>query len=147
MHPKLKRCRQIGDFRCPPYQQQTRAMHMGSRNKRCANKAATKYVIKTSSYHASDALKAISNERRLLLVCLLYESEKSVSELIQLLNSRQARVSQQLAYLRGKGVVATRRAGKCIYYSLAGTRTARTIASILDVICLTKRHHYPVGKI
>ena len=49
---------------------------------------------------ASDFLKALAHENRLLLLCLLAERERSVTELEELLSLRQTTVSQQLARLR-----------------------------------------------
>lgn len=64
---------------------------------------------------ASDFLKAMSHESRLLLLCLLAERERSVTELEEILSLRQANVSQQLARLRLDGLVDTRRDGKAVY--------------------------------
>jgi DNA-binding transcriptional ArsR family regulator len=68
---------------------------------------------------ASAFLKALSNESRLLILCLLCEGEKSVTELEDLLSLRQSAVSQQLARLRLDGLVRPRRNGKAVHYSLA----------------------------
>jgi DNA-binding transcriptional ArsR family regulator len=65
---------------------------------------------------AAAFLKALSHESRLMILCILAEGEKSVSELEDLLSLRQPTVSQQLARLRSEGLVATRRDGKTIYY-------------------------------
>ncbi len=46
---------------------------------------------------ASSLLKAIAHEGRLMILCRLSEREASVSELEDLLEARQAAVSQQLA--------------------------------------------------
>ncbi len=67
---------------------------------------------------AADFLKAFSHEVRLIILCLLMDGEKSVSELEQILNLRQPAVSQQLARLRADNLVEARRDGKNIYYSL-----------------------------
>ena len=60
---------------------------------------------------ASDFLKALAHESRLMILCILAEREKSVSELEDLLNLRQPTVSQLLARLRADapGVDAPRR--------------------------------------
>jgi len=68
---------------------------------------------------ASDFLKAFAHQSRLLILCILGEGEKSVTELEQLLALRQPTVSQQLARLRADGLLNARRDGKTIYYSLA----------------------------
>ena len=72
---------------------------------------------------ASDFLKALAHENRLLILCLLSERERSVTELEGLLALNQATVSQQLARLRLEGLVETRRDGRIIYYSLADETT------------------------
>ncbi len=59
---------------------------------------------------------------RLLILELLLNGEKSVSELVELLGSPQGRVSTHLSCLRWCGYVATRREGRNIYYRLADDR-------------------------
>jgi DNA-binding transcriptional ArsR family regulator len=84
---------------------------------------------------ASDFLKALSHENRLLLLCLLAEGERSVTELENILSLRQPTVSQQLARLRFDGMVTTRRDGKTIYYSLANDDVRQVISVIYDIFC------------
>ena len=84
---------------------------------------------------ASDFLKALAHETRLLLLCYLAEGERSVTELEEMLSLRQPTVSQQLARLRLDGLVATRRDGKTIYYRIADERLHRVIAVIYDIFC------------
>ena len=84
---------------------------------------------------ASDYLKALAHESRLLILCILADGEKSVSELERLLTLRQPTVSQQLARLRADGLVATRRDGKTIFYRLASEDTRIIIGAIYDVYC------------
>ncbi len=88
-----------------------------------------------SARKASDLLKAMSHENRLLLLCILSEKERSVSELEQILSLRQPLVSQQLARLRFDDLVATRRDGKTIYYSIADDDLRRIIGVIYDIFC------------
>lgn len=84
---------------------------------------------------AAGFLKALSHEGRLMILCHLSSGEKSVTELEQLLASRQAAVSQQLARLRLEGLVATRRDGKAIYYSIQDPKVLRTINLVYDMFC------------
>lgn len=84
---------------------------------------------------ASDFLKALSHETRLIVLCLLAERERSVTELENILSLRQPTVSQQLARLRLDGMVTTRREGKAIYYSIADENLRRVIALIYDIFC------------
>jgi DNA-binding transcriptional ArsR family regulator len=84
---------------------------------------------------ASDFLKALANENRLLILCLLAERERSVTELEGLLALGQASVSQQLARLRLEGLVEARRDGRTIFYSLADEATRRFIQAVYDKFC------------
>jgi DNA-binding transcriptional ArsR family regulator len=84
---------------------------------------------------ASDFLKALSHESRLLLLCLLAEKERSVGELENILSLRQPTVSQQLARLRFDDLVTTRRDGKTVYYSIADDNVRRVIGVIYDIFC------------
>jgi len=88
---------------------------------------------------AADFLKALAHESRLVILCILAEGEKSVSELEHELNLRQPTVSQQLARLRADGLVSTRRDGKVIYYSLASDEARTIIGAIYDVFCRKTR--------
>ena len=84
---------------------------------------------------ASDFLKALAHESRLMILCILAEGEKSVGELEEMLALRQPTVSQQLARLRADGLVSTRRDGKTVYYNLASDEARIVIAAIYDVFC------------
>lgn len=84
---------------------------------------------------ASDFLKALSHENRLLLLCLLSERERSVGELENILSLRQAAVSQQLARLRFDGLVSARRDGKTVHYSLANEKVRAIISLIYGMFC------------
>ncbi|MCM2562363.1 metalloregulator ArsR/SmtB family transcription factor [Lutimaribacter sp. EGI FJ00015] len=84
---------------------------------------------------ASNFLKAVSHEGRLLILCHLVSGEKSVTELEELLSARQAAVSQQLSRLRLEGLVIPRREGKAIYYRLADDRPKRILELVYDLFC------------
>ncbi|PCJ04710.1 MAG: transcriptional regulator [Rhodobacteraceae bacterium] len=84
---------------------------------------------------ASNFLKAISHEGRLMILCHLVTGEKSVTELEDLLSARQAAVSQQLSRLRLEGLVIPRRDGKVIYYRLADDRPRRILEVVYELFC------------
>lgn len=94
---------------------------------------------------ATDMLKALSHEGRLLILCLLSEGEKSVSEIESGMAMPQAAVSQQLARLRLDGLVTARREGRSIYYALASDDAAKLIATLHDMLRAaprtTRRRH------
>lgn len=84
---------------------------------------------------ASTFLKAISHEGRLMILCHLVSGEKSVTDLEDLLSSRQSAVSQQLARLRLEGLIKPRREGKAIYYSLTDDRPKQIMEVVYDLFC------------
>jgi DNA-binding transcriptional ArsR family regulator len=88
---------------------------------------------------ASEFLKALSHEARLMILCLLADGEKSVTEIEQTLSLRQPAVSQQLARLRADDLVEARRDGKNIYYSLARTEVREVIEALHRAFCKPRR--------
>lgn len=82
---------------------------------------------------AVNLLKALSNEKRLLIVCALYKGEKSVGELEQIVDLSQSALSQHLARLRRDGLVNTRREAQTIYYSLDDKATQEMLRCLYDI--------------
>ncbi len=89
----------------------------------------------TNAIEAANFLKVIGHEGRLMILCHLASGEKSVTELEELLSSRQAAVSQQLSRLRIEGLVTPRRAGKAIFYRLSDDRAKQIIGVVYDLFC------------
>jgi DNA-binding transcriptional ArsR family regulator len=88
--------------------------------------------------HAGDAaqlLKALANEKRLMLLCLLVDGERSVNELNALLDLSQSALSQHLAVLRDDGLVRTRREAQSIVYSIAPGPAQRILRTLHAVYC------------
>ena len=91
-----------------------------------------------SAREASEFLKALAHESRLLILCNLLGGEKSVGELEAFLDLRQSTVSQQLARLRLEGLVAARRDGKTIYYNIASDKVRSVIGVLYSAFCDVK---------
>jgi DNA-binding transcriptional ArsR family regulator len=88
------------------------------------------------SAQAARFLKNISNEQRLLILCILHEQELSVGQLNEMLpNLSQSALSQHLALLRKEGLVATRRDSQTIYYSLSSNEAAEIIHLLHKLYC------------
>lgn len=88
--------------------------------------------------HAGEAaqlLKALANERRLQVLCLLAGGERSVGEINALLELSQSALSQHLAVLREEGLVDTRRESQMIYYSLAPGPAAAVMETLYGIFC------------
>ena len=87
--------------------------------------------------HACDAsrlLKALANEQRLLIVCLLASGEHSVTELNDRLDLSQSALSQHLAVLRAHQVISERREGRNVYYHLNNPELAHWLADGLNFV-------------
>jgi DNA-binding transcriptional ArsR family regulator len=97
--------------------------------------APVKDELIAAADRASLFLKALSGRSRLLLLCHLWDGEKSVGELARLTGARDTAVSQQLALLRRRGMVTSRRAGQTIYYSLASAETKQTLEVLHGLFC------------
>lgn len=88
--------------------------------------------------HAADAaglMKALGNESRLMILCMLAEGERSVSDLNEAIPLSQSALSQQLARLRQQRLVKTRRESQTIFYSLANGPADRVINLLHDIYC------------
>ncbi|MFQ5449439.1 MAG: ArsR/SmtB family transcription factor [Nitrospinaceae bacterium] len=67
-----------------------------------------------SSNECAKILKALGDESRLKIVRLLLQGEKSVSDIVRLLDMVQPQASHHLSILRSSGLVDTRREGNKI---------------------------------
>ncbi len=92
-------------------------------------------LLREAAGAAVATLKALANQDRLLLLCQLSQGEMCVSDLELTLGIRQPTLSQQLGVLRNEGVVATRREGKNIYYSVADKGTLKIIELLYRLYC------------
>jgi DNA-binding transcriptional ArsR family regulator len=88
-----------------------------------------------SAAEASRLLRILSNENRLMLVCLLLEEERTVGQLNKFLPLSQSALSQHLAVLREEGVVSARRVGQNVFYGLASAPARRVIETLHAVYC------------
>ena len=84
---------------------------------------------------AASLLKLIANPSRLLLLCALVTREHTAGELEELVGLSQSAVSQHLAKLRHQNMVATRRDGQKIYYSLKNPRVKQVITTMHSIYC------------
>lgn len=91
--------------------------------------------LQANARKASTLLKAMSNERRLLILCYLSTGEKSVGELEELVGLSQSALSQHLARLRRDKLVRTRRSAQNIYYSLSGGEATAVMGTLHALYC------------
>ncbi|WED22400.1 metalloregulator ArsR/SmtB family transcription factor [Vibrio sp. JC009] len=91
--------------------------------------------MEKNSAKAVALLKAMANERRLQILCILHDSELSVGELCQKLNLSQSALSQHLAWLRRDGLVDTRKEAQTVYYSLSSVEVKEMIHLLHSLYC------------
>jgi len=90
--------------------------------------------------HASEAagfLKALANEQRLQVLCVLLEGRLSVGEINAELPLSQSALSQHLGVLREAGIVRTERRSQTVYYSLAPGPALEVMRVLHDAFCAT----------
>lgn len=91
--------------------------------------------MRAAAQSACALMKVLANPDRLLLLCQLAEGEKNVGELQEALGIVQPTLSQQLAVLRDEELVATRRDGKNIYYSVASPQALAVLEVLYAQYC------------
>ncbi len=82
---------------------------------------------------AADILRTVAHPARLRIIDFLEQGENSVSEICRRLDAPQPYVSQQLNIMKAKGVLASRRNGTQVYYSIANQ-------NVVQVIHCVRRH-------
>jgi DNA-binding transcriptional ArsR family regulator len=88
--------------------------------------------LQAKAREAGTLLKAMGNERRLLILCQLAGGEKSVGQLEDAIDLSQSALSQHLARLRRDGLVTTRRKAQTIFYSIDSAAAAMVIKTLQD---------------
>jgi len=86
---------------------------------------------------ASRSLKAMSHPLRLKILCTLGDQEVSVQEIVDYVGTSQSNISQHLAILRDKGILAARKDANRVYYRVSDARTLQLIGMMREVFC----HH------
>lgn len=82
----------------------------------------------------AEICKIFTNPKRLEIISLLRDGEKTVSELAELAGINQANISQHLTVLRQNNVVVTRRDGANIYYKIANPKILQACDLMREVL-------------
>lgn len=91
--------------------------------------------MRAAADEATLLLKALAHGDRLLILCELAQGERCVSELAGELGIEQPALSQQLTVLRANGLVAARRDGKWIYYSISDRNALAVLQTLYRRFC------------
>lgn len=102
---------------------------------RCRTMQIDAVTMRAASKTASELLKSLASEHRLLIVCQLIDGERSVGELAEFLGLRPSAVSQHLTLLRKDGIVSTRREGQTIWYSIASEPARQILETLYRLYC------------
>ncbi len=89
---------------------------------------------------ATDMLKTIANENRLMILCLINEGEMCVGKLVEKVGLSQSALSQHLALMREKGFVKTRKEAQTVYYQIDSPEIKEIIETLHNRFCNESCH-------
>jgi len=85
---------------------------------------------------AAGLLKALANEKRLMILCKLLErGEMSVMSLCDNVGLSQSALSQHLAKMREEKIIDFRRDGQTIYYHVSSPDVNRILKTLKSIYC------------
>jgi len=84
---------------------------------------------------ASRSLKAMSHPLRLKILCTLGGQEVSVQDIVEQVGTSQSNISQHLAILRDKGILASRKDANRVFYRVSDSRTLQLVGMMREVFC------------
>ena len=83
----------------------------------------------------AELFKVFGDSTRIRILYVLFESEMCVCDLAQLLGMTQSAVSHQLRVLKNAKLIAYRRAGKTVFYSLADDHVRTVLGMGMEHLC------------
>ena len=92
--------------------------------------------IQEGAAKAAALLRAVGNEHRMLVLCLLIEhDELTVGQLLEQVALSQSALSQHLAKMREEGLVTFRREAQTLYYRIDNPDVEKLIATLKAMFC------------
>ena len=93
-------------------------------------------AFETRAMEVAGLLRAIANERRLMILCKLVEwGEANVTTLSEAVGLSQSALSQHLAKMRDEKIVTYRRDSQTLWYRIADPRIEQLFASLHELFC------------
>ena len=77
----------------------------------------------------------MSHPLRLKILCVLGDQEVSVQDIVDNVGTSQSNISQHLAILRDKGILASRKDANRVFYRVGDERTLSLINMMQQVFC------------
>ena len=97
--------------------------------------------LETKASEVAETLRALANERRLLLLCHLTETgEATAHTLAEAVGLSPSALSQHLSKMRSEGLVTFRRDGQTLWYRIADPRIEQLLATLHALYCRTPQH-------
>jgi len=85
------------------------------------------------SYFKADLFKVLSNPVRIQILDALRTGERSVNDIAERLESEPSSISQQLAVLRSRNLVTSRKQGNFVFYSIRDPAIFKLLDAALEV--------------
>jgi ArsR family transcriptional regulator, virulence genes transcriptional regulator len=93
-------------------------------------------VMEANAGDVAGLLRALANERRLMILCKLVEwGEANVNTLADVVGLSQSALSQHLAKMRAEGLVTFRRESQTLWYRIADPRIEQLFATLHKLFC------------
>jgi len=93
-------------------------------------------VFTANAAYVADVLRALANERRLMILCKLVEwGEATVGTLVEAVGLSQSALSQHLAKMREERIVTYRRESQTLWYRIADARTETLLGHLQQLYC------------
>jgi DNA-binding transcriptional ArsR family regulator len=92
--------------------------------------------LAANALEVADILRALGNERRLMILCKLVEAgEMTVGALVEAVGLSQSALSQHLAKMRDENIVTFRRDSQTLWYRIADPRIEQLMAELHRLYC------------
>jgi ArsR family transcriptional regulator, virulence genes transcriptional regulator len=92
--------------------------------------------IEKSAIEVAGVMRALANERRLMILCKLVEwGEANVSSLADAVGLSQSALSQHLGKMREEELVTFRRESQTLWYRIADPRIEDLLATLHKLYC------------
>ncbi|MBX9992764.1 ArsR/SmtB family transcription factor [Phreatobacter oligotrophus] len=93
-------------------------------------------AFEANALEVADVLRALANERRLQILCVLMEREETnVGTLVSRIGISQSALSQHLAKMRDEGILAFRRESQTLWYRIVDPRIRELMAELYRLYC------------
>ncbi len=90
-------------------------------------------MVFKASYFKADLFKVLSNPVRIQILDTLRKGEQSVNYIAEWLELDASSVSQQLAVLRSRNLVTSRKQGNYVFYSIKDPAIFKILDAALEV--------------